>query len=187
MTGTGPPGNGSYGRYRGNVFYHMLPYVEQMPQYNSNSGSGVVNQVVPPYHAPSDNTDDNAGTRVSFAANRCVFNQGGNIRGKNLTPAIPDGTSNVLMFATATAARITSAGATSSNGWRNTGTLTNSSGNFAVGPNYSTNVATTTQSGVMMFQVPGTTNQAASASAGQRAENSRFSRPGGPRSTSGDR
>jgi hypothetical protein len=129
-----------------------------MPQYNANAGSGVVNALVPAYHAPSDMTDTGTGTGICFPCNTCVFNQGGNTIGKNLSPAMPDGTSNVILFATGTTV--------CSNTSRSTGFTANSSGFFGVGPAFSNgNVVASTQGNAVLFQVPGTSNTNASATA----------------------
>jgi prepilin-type N-terminal cleavage/methylation domain-containing protein len=159
---TGGIGNGAYGNKAGNVFYHLLPYVEQLPMYNSSAG--ILTNIVPAYHAPSDPTDAFTGNQtvgVCFPANANVFNQGGNIVGKNLSTSMPDGTSNVIMFGTGTIATQTNTGAqTAPNGNRkaNITTYTNgvTDGAYAVGPTWT---AAFTQSVPVAgtFQVPGTT------------------------------
>ena len=94
---------GGYGNKGANVFYHLLPYVEQAPMY---AASATINGLVPPYHAASDPTDAMSGNPqlfgVCFPANANVFNQGGNVVGKGLMQAMPDGTSNTIMFGTGT-------------------------------------------------------------------------------------
>jgi prepilin-type N-terminal cleavage/methylation domain-containing protein len=148
---TGAIGNGAYGSRTGNVFYHMLPYVEQLPMYNQGS----VNNLVPTYHGPSDPTDSMTGTQLTgtcFAANANVFNQGGNIVGKNLSTSMPDGTSNVIMFGTATIQ--------CQSGNRNLNGTTRANGFFAVGNNWSTNLTVSTQFSPGVFQQMGTVNNA---------------------------
>jgi prepilin-type N-terminal cleavage/methylation domain-containing protein len=176
---TGGIGNGAYGNKAGNVFYHLLPYVEQLPMYNSSAG--ILTNIVPTYHAPSDPTDAFTGNQtvgVCFPANANVFNQGGNIVGKNLSTSMPDGTSNVIMFGTGTIATQTGTGnVTAPNGNRRanltTYTTAIADGSFAVGPNWTaaftqshlgTTAGSTTSPGT--FQVPGTTASAASGSPG---------------------
>jgi prepilin-type N-terminal cleavage/methylation domain-containing protein len=169
VTTGGTVTGGGYGNKGGNVFYHLLPYVEQLPMYNSATA---INNIVPTYHGPSDPTDAFTGTQtvgVCFPANSNVFNQGGNVVGKNLTTSMPDGTSNVIMFGTGTIATNNSTGAlTAPNGNRradlNTWTSGIQDGCYATGPTYSTTFAqshlgtasgSTTSPGT--FQVPGTT------------------------------
>jgi hypothetical protein len=92
---------GGYGAKTGSLYYHLLPYVEQMPIYNS----GEWNAYVAAYHAPSDPSNKGPsdkgqfkGTSFPFVA--MVFDQGGNLLGKNLSWSMPDGTSNCIMFST---------------------------------------------------------------------------------------
>jgi hypothetical protein len=145
----GGQGNGAYGAKTGNMFYHLLPYVEQMPMYNAGNGS--VSGLVPAYHAPSDPTDTSAAAHAAgtcFPANANVFNQGGNIIGKNLTTSMPDGTSNCLAFAMGSI-KITS-------GFRNCGMTSNEGNLFAVGNAWSENIMASTQfAPAAIFQLPG--------------------------------
>jgi prepilin-type N-terminal cleavage/methylation domain-containing protein len=172
---TGGIGNGSYGNKAGNVFYHLLPYVEQLPMYNSSAG--ILTNIVPTYHAPSDPTDAFTGTQtvgVCFPANSNVFNQGGNIVGKNLSTSMPDGTSNVIMFGTGTIATQTGTGNTTAPNGNRRANLTTysyavSDGGFAVGPSWSSNFVQNylnSTGTVGTFQVPGTSGTGATGSPG---------------------
>jgi prepilin-type N-terminal cleavage/methylation domain-containing protein len=180
---TGGLGNGSYGNHRGNVFYHLLPYVEQLPMYNSVTGGtlGTVLNIVPTYHGASDPTDAQTGNQtrsVCFPVNSNVFNQGGNIVGKNLSTAMPDGTSNVIMFGTATIAVSTGTGTgPTTTGSRFAGSATyvpqnatsgqSSTGTcFAIGPGWNAQStqrhatvtgSSTPATNLATFQVPGNT------------------------------
>ena len=56
--------------------------------------------IIPTYHASADPSSTVQATGTSFPFNGLVFNQGGNTVGKNLSDAMPDGTSNSIMFGT---------------------------------------------------------------------------------------
>ena len=112
------------GKY-GTVFFYLLPYVEQGPLYNlvpqggsphqnGPNGAPIGSNVVPVYLCPSDPSVINAGVyggcgvmqseniqrngfaSSNYAANVMVFNPSGP---GNLIKAMPDGTSQTVMFA----------------------------------------------------------------------------------------
>jgi hypothetical protein len=91
----GPNPRGAYGSKSGSLYMHLLPYVEQLPMYNTGNFG-----YVPTYHAALDPSDMGQPTGTSFPFNALVFNQGGNVVGRNLSSGMPDGTSNVIMFST---------------------------------------------------------------------------------------
>jgi len=116
-----PPAFGNFLRISGgaSIHVHLLPYDEQVPLYESylSLGPGAANSaIVPPYLAPSDSTTIGGGVGITnFAANIRVFDD--NARGATVgTPvdltnlrntmslglanAMPDGTSNTIIFAT---------------------------------------------------------------------------------------
>jgi hypothetical protein len=96
---TGPGKFGTYGSKAGNLYFHILPYVESLPGPMPVRGGGVVG-LFPAYHAPTDPSDAGYPTGTSFPFNGLVFNQGGNVVGKNLTSAMPDGTQHTIMLGT---------------------------------------------------------------------------------------
>ena len=96
---TGPGKLGTYGSNAGNLYFHILPYVESLPGPMPRRGGGVV-AFFPTYHAPSDPSDAGYATGTSFPFNGLVFNQGGNSVGRTLSSAMPDGTEETIMFAT---------------------------------------------------------------------------------------
>jgi hypothetical protein len=92
---------GYYGAKSGSLYYHLLPYLEQMNMYET----GTLNGYVAVFHAPADPSDKGSSdkaqaTGTGFPFNGHVFNQGGNIVGKNLTTAMPDGTAYCILFGT---------------------------------------------------------------------------------------
>jgi type II secretory pathway pseudopilin PulG len=87
---------GGFGKKTGSLYLHLLPYIEG-PMHIYNGGAWDVCVYV--YHTsqdPSENGTQSSGT--SFPFNGLVFNQGGNEVGKNLSEAMPDGTSNTVLF-----------------------------------------------------------------------------------------
>jgi prepilin-type N-terminal cleavage/methylation domain-containing protein len=170
--GVGLGVGGAYGKVSGNLPYHLLPYLQQRPLYVANQNVGYVDAFVPPYHAPCDMTDTfeaSATTTFCYPCNTCVFNQGGNTVGKNLSTSMPDGTSSVIMFATGTATCTTTPAATGGRVvYRNSAALFNNGaagttgpasndttgGHFGVGPLYN---KAFTQTCDGLFQVPGLT------------------------------
>jgi len=111
--GGGPTAGGGPGASAG-VFYHLLPFLEQAPVYNSTGGPGQ-NVVLPIFLCPSDTTGDGnpqAGAPTGLQAlgsyNYSVYAQGNPNSGvfpgattpptrMTLTQAMPDGTSSTII------------------------------------------------------------------------------------------
>ncbi len=99
-----PDANGLFQKTRknGTVFVHLLPFVEHKPEWDaipqntSSAGLGTLPYVAV-YQAASDPTaTEQTGRVTSIGANQLVFNQGN----LNIDTAMPDGSSNVILFAT---------------------------------------------------------------------------------------
>jgi hypothetical protein len=90
---------GTFGTQAANLYAHLLPYIESGPGPPLVKGGGVI-MYIPTYHAAGDPSDTAQATGTSYPFNGLVFNQGGNSIGKNLSGAMPDGTSTVIMFGT---------------------------------------------------------------------------------------
>ncbi len=95
-----PPIVGKMGGATGTVFFHLLPFLEQMPIYINAGKNNVYGEVVPLFLDPNDasappgNQYKNWLATTNYAANWLVFKQG-----ETTFANIPDGTSNTLMFA----------------------------------------------------------------------------------------
>jgi prepilin-type N-terminal cleavage/methylation domain-containing protein len=112
--GTNPSPSGG----PGSIFFFLLPYIEQQNVYNIMGGNSLTlpggDARIKTYLCPSDPSVINANTyggcgvmqsdlisrtgyaATSYAANVMVFEPRGT---QNIAPAIPDGTSNTIMFA----------------------------------------------------------------------------------------
>ncbi len=94
-----PPANGYFPRTdkTGTCFGHLLPYLEQKPLWDMNQNLTGIVDFVPVYQAASDPTATTfTGPVTSFGANGAVFGTGD----RNIDGSMPDGTSNVILFAT---------------------------------------------------------------------------------------
>jgi prepilin-type N-terminal cleavage/methylation domain-containing protein len=116
--GIGSPYGNSYSPTgtAGTIFFYLLPFLEQNNLYTQANGfsSNVGGQVVKGFLCPSDGASVNAGSwggcgvmqsstiqrdgyaSCNYAANVMVFEPRG---AQNIVAAIPDGTSNTVMFA----------------------------------------------------------------------------------------
>ncbi len=99
----------------GNLFYWLLPYIEQDNLFkidpNSDSWNGpnswmIYSQPVKPYLCPSDSTNQpvqmwtNGWAAGNYAANYQVFAPNNNTNtNANIASSFPDGTSNTIVFA----------------------------------------------------------------------------------------
>ncbi|MCI0682834.1 MAG: DUF1559 domain-containing protein [Gemmataceae bacterium] len=98
-----PPTAGKVNNQEGSVFFHILPYMEQDNVYRQANGQSwsVATTVIPYYVDPLDQSApghrfQNMLATTSYASNWMVFKDGG----ASIPASFPDGTSNVLIFAT---------------------------------------------------------------------------------------
>ncbi len=94
-----PPANGYFSQtgHSGTCFGHLLPYIEQKPLWDQNFNLNVVTDFLPVFQAQSDPTATlTTGPVTSIGANGAVFGLGA----RNIDGSMPDGTSNVILFAT---------------------------------------------------------------------------------------
>ncbi len=94
-----PPANGFFAATAktGTCWGHLLPYIEQKPLWDGNKDFSGLTDFIPVYQAPNDPTATAMkGPVISFGANGAVFGLGA----RNIDGSMPDGTSNVIMFAT---------------------------------------------------------------------------------------
>ena len=117
-----PPATGVFGQATRSypLSVHLLPFIEQMPLYQTASAGGTMPTtiVIPPFNAPLDSSTSDWVRVQNFAANVRVFSDLGFISiGVNVDLAadggfgsgtfsnrFPDGTSQTMMFATRYAA-----------------------------------------------------------------------------------
>jgi prepilin-type N-terminal cleavage/methylation domain-containing protein len=152
-----PPSDGMIGNggYAATMFYHMLPYIEQEPLYQTMLAQGIATGVVTAakvktYIAPADPsyTDANP-TTTSYASNFGTFG----FNGIGIVQ-ITDGTSNTVAFAERYATTQVSGGVVNpqthywassvSSGWKGTASVIIGIGTYsgASGPTYYTAQAT---------------------------------------------
>jgi type II secretory pathway pseudopilin PulG len=97
-----PPTVGEMGGQTGPVHFHILPYIDQQAVYNAAEGASWKNQtygiVIPVYLDPRDGTLPDLVYKNWLATTNYAVNWMVTKEGKTNLAAIPDGTSNTLMF-----------------------------------------------------------------------------------------
>ncbi len=94
-----PPANGFFSQtaHTGTCFGHLMPYIEQKPLWDQNLNMNGLTDFIPVLQAQSDPTATlTTGAVTSIGANGAVFGLGA----RNIDGSMPDGTSNVILFAT---------------------------------------------------------------------------------------